>query len=77
MKKPLKISLIVIGVLAIAYSFLPQYARKALIYQKAGIDDYKIFDNRAVENAQPQPWKIAESYNQSKLDQAALDSFAK
>jgi CubicO group peptidase (beta-lactamase class C family) len=77
MKRSIKITLIVIGVLAVAYFCLPQYARKALIYQKAGIDDYKIFDNRSVENANPQPWKTAENYNRYKLGQAAIDSFAK
>ena len=76
LNKPVLIILLVLMVLAISIFLLPPYARKALIYQQPGIDDYPIFSNRAIEAGKPQPWELADNYNQSNLDKAAIDSFA-
>ncbi|TAL41474.1 MAG: class A beta-lactamase-related serine hydrolase, partial [Chitinophagaceae bacterium] len=39
------------------------YLFKAVWYYTADIDDYKIFKNRTVANAMPQPWSKAAGYN--------------
>ena len=39
------------------------YLFKAVWYYTADIDDYKIFNNRTVANAVPQPWRKAAVYN--------------
>ena len=39
------------------------YLFKAVYYNFAGIDDYKIFSNTRVANDQPQPWPVSSSYN--------------
>ncbi len=39
------------------------YLPKALVYQKVGIEDYKIFKNRTIETGVHQPWEIAENFN--------------
>src|SRR5207344_481660 len=39
------------------------YLFKAVYYNFAGIDDYKIFDNNTVKNGPGQPWPVSGSYN--------------
>jgi CubicO group peptidase (beta-lactamase class C family) len=39
------------------------YLFKAVYYNFANIDDYTIFTNRTVKNAQPQPWAMSATYN--------------
>jgi CubicO group peptidase (beta-lactamase class C family) len=63
----LKFLLIVI-VLFCGYAIISgkTYLFKAVYYNFAGIDDYKIFTNDTVANAAPQPWPVAANYNSSK-----------
>lgn len=46
------------GFILISFLLLPGYAKKALIYQSAGIEDYTIFKNRTVEAGVGQKWQI-------------------
>src|SRR5262245_27247843 len=68
MKKILKGTLIlllsVIG-LSIAFAFISgrTYLFKAVYYNFAGIDDYKIFDNNSVKTGAAQPWPVSGSFN--------------
>jgi hypothetical protein len=72
MKKSKKILLIVgivFGILVIGFLMLPNYAQKALIYLKPGIEDYPIFENRTVAAGIGQEWPIDSLLNQLKLDE--------
>lgn len=40
------------------------YLFKAVYYNFAGIDDYKIFTNNTVKDGEAQPWPVSTSYNQ-------------
>ena len=51
--------LLVISFAAYALISGKTYLFKAVYYNFAGIDDYKIFTNDTVLTAEPQPWKIA------------------
>jgi CubicO group peptidase (beta-lactamase class C family) len=51
---------------------LPNYARRALIYQSAGIEDYPIFENRTVEAGVGQEWPVDTLANQLKIDDETL-----
>jgi CubicO group peptidase (beta-lactamase class C family) len=62
-------------VLIVVYFSLPKYAQRALIYQKVGIDDYSIFDNRTVETAMGQEWETDLASSQLKLDSLTLQKF--
>ncbi|MCG8473911.1 MAG: beta-lactamase family protein [Cytophagales bacterium] len=54
--------------LSAAFALSPEYLQKALIHQKANIDDYKIFANRKVETGNYIPWKISPSLNSYKIE---------
>ncbi len=73
-KRALKITLLIITTLAVAYFCLPQYAQKALIYWHVGIDDYPIFDNRIVEAKDPSAWSHHTEYNTLQIPSELLDS---
>jgi CubicO group peptidase (beta-lactamase class C family) len=75
MKKSIKITIGVILLLVIAYFSLPEYAQRALIYQKAGIDDYTLFENRTIKSGQAQPWQKAKVASQLKINSEALAEF--
>ncbi|MCX6258079.1 MAG: serine hydrolase [Bacteroidia bacterium] len=75
--KTLKIILITLGILAVLYLSLPVYLQKALIYQKAGIDDYPIFENRKVKAGNYQPWSVSRSYNKKTVPKDLLAKFEK
>jgi CubicO group peptidase (beta-lactamase class C family) len=79
MKKSTK-RLVVAGIIAaallIAYFSLPRYAQRALIYQKVGIDDYSLFDNREVAVGTPQEWETDTKLANYTLDSATLEKFA-
>lgn len=49
----------VVLTLVLFYVLSPAYVQRALIYTTAGIDDYKIFENRTVEAGEHQPWPVA------------------
>lgn len=53
------------------------YLYKTLIYTNPDIDDYKIFENREVKAAQPQPWPLAKNYNKIKLSDSFQDTLNK
>ena len=53
-----------IGTIAVACLPKKSYLFKALWYNFANIDDYKKFENNPVNINKPQPWKIANTYNQ-------------
>jgi CubicO group peptidase (beta-lactamase class C family) len=75
MKKSKKILLIVgivFGILVIGFLMLPNYAQKALIYLKPGIEDYPIFENRTVAAGIGQEWPIDSLLNQLKIDDETL-----
>lgn len=57
-------------VLFFYFLFSPQYVRKALIYQKVGIEDYKIFHNREVKAGEYKEWKLDSLYNNYQLSGA-------
>src|SRR4030095_8060213 len=68
MKKFFKVTLILllsVITLSTAYAFISgkTYLFKAVYYNFAGIDDYKIFDNNTVKNGPAQPWPLSGSYN--------------
>jgi len=81
MKKSKKILLIVgivFGILVIVFLMLPGYARKALIYQSAGIEDYPIFENRTVSAGNSQEWPMDSLAGRIQLDDetvAKLETF--
>jgi CubicO group peptidase (beta-lactamase class C family) len=75
MKKSKRIFLIVgivFGILVIGFLMLPNYAQKALIYLKPGIEDYPIFENRTVAAGIGQEWPIDSLLNQLKIDDETL-----
>lgn len=43
------------------------YIYKTLRYNFAGIDDYKIFDNKTIHANNYQPWAISKNYNKKQL----------
>ncbi len=49
------------------------YVYKALRYNFADIDDWKIFEQRQVDTSKPQPWRTSTQYNKRKVP-AKLDS---
>lgn len=75
-KKSRWIPALMIVVLVLAYFSLPKYVQRALIYQKVGIDDYPIFENREVNNGSYQPWEVDSSFLSLSLDTAELKTFA-
>jgi CubicO group peptidase (beta-lactamase class C family) len=58
MKKAVLAILIILiisaGIMFLVYPFLP----RALYYNFAGIEDYKIFENRVVDKGSPIPWPV-------------------
>lgn len=77
MKKTLRIILIFIAIVALAYVSLPQYARKALIYLTVNIDDLSLFDNRIVATGVGQPWEAHENFGSLEIPVAWKDSIEK
>ncbi|MCF8303036.1 MAG: beta-lactamase family protein [Bacteroidales bacterium] len=56
--------------------FSPIYLRKALFYQKAGILDYKFFDNRTIRKAQkPDPWPKSKAYGKLRISDDYMKAF--
>lgn len=58
--------------LVIAFLIFSCTLTKTLIYQKADIDDYKIFNNRTVEKGDHILWKTDENYNKYKISEDYL-----
>lgn len=49
-----------------------KYLRKAVYYNLADIDDYKIFDNRKIKAGQHQPWAKSKEFNKKAPSKASL-----
>lgn len=78
MSKSKKIVLAIVAFLlliVVIYFSLPKYAQIALIYQKVGINDYPIFENRIVKKTTAQPWKVNDAFTKIKLDDNTLNKF--
>ena len=57
----------------IAFLLMPGYAKKALIYQSAGIEDYPIFENRTVEAGVGQEWQFDTLFGKIQPDIETLE----
>lgn len=75
MKKVIRILLYVAVFLLMVIVLLPAHYKRALIYGHANIDDFKIFENRSVQNAQGIPWQHDSSYNVQEINPAHLSVF--
>lgn len=75
MKKTLRVLVVVMIAVGIIILLMPQYLRTALIYQRPGIDDYRIFHNRVIEASDPQPWEKDTLYGTVYIPDNYLDSF--
>ncbi len=53
------------------------YLYKTAIYNRVGIEDYKIFSNRTIANASPQAWQKSSKYNKYELPKNILDTLTK
>jgi CubicO group peptidase (beta-lactamase class C family) len=71
-KKFLRILGLLVAFLLLALILAPVYIRQALIHGYANIDDYKIFNNRVVQNGTFIPWQHDSAYNLQKIDPAYL-----
>ena len=68
MKKFLRGLILFFGISLIAFLFSPSYFQKALIHTTADIDDYKLFENRSIENGDYDSWKVSENIGNNKLN---------
>ena len=75
MKKSVRIILIVLSVILLVWLLAPGHLRNAIIHGHANIDDFKIFENRIVQNAQGIPWQHDSLYNVQTIDPAHLSAF--
>ena len=69
---------IVIGLLAVIIIYLavsPVYVRNALLYQKVGIEDYNIFENREISTGNTISWSISKSYNKKQIPDSLTNKF--
>jgi CubicO group peptidase (beta-lactamase class C family) len=71
-KKILLIAGVIFGIIVIVFLMLPNYTHRALIYQGAGIEDYRIFENRTVTAGVGQEWPVDPLANQLKLDDETM-----
>lgn len=53
------------------------YLKKALIYNTADIDDYKLFENRVVKAGNHQPWETSNQFNNYNLKQPDINLLEK
>jgi len=74
-KKTLGVFLYIAVFLLLVVVLTPVHFRRAIIYGHVNIDDYKIFDNRLVQNAQSIPWQHDSLYNALKIDPVQLAVF--
>jgi len=69
-----------LGITLLLYVFGLDYLIKAVRvtyfngYTTGFLDDYNYFENRIIENAEPQPWDIAKDYNTTPTTQLLLDT---
>jgi CubicO group peptidase (beta-lactamase class C family) len=74
-RKSLRIILIIAAVSVVAVWFTPDYIGKAIMNGHARINNYRIFENRLVQNAAPIPWQHDSLYNIQKLDKVYQSIF--
>ncbi len=72
-----KISFILLILFITTISLNSCFFGKALIYQKANIDDYKIFNNRTIKAGNYQPWEKSKNYNKFKINEKYTPDFKK
>lgn len=77
MKRTLIVVLVILGIIALTILLMPGYLRTALVYQTPDIDDYRIFHNRTIEAARPEPWTKHELYGSLQIPESCTDSFFK
>jgi CubicO group peptidase (beta-lactamase class C family) len=53
----------IVALVLIAFAILPVHMQRAIIYRKASIDDYRIFENRTVAAGAPIPWRVSATCN--------------
>ncbi len=62
-KKTTRILISVAAIIALVIVLAPAHLRRAVTYGHAKINNYMIFDNRKVQNAEPLPWQHDSLYN--------------
>lgn len=75
MKKLSRILIFLLTILVLVWFLVPGHLRRAIIHGHANIDDYKIFDNRLVQNSDPIRWTHDSLYNLQQIDPARLVVF--
>lgn len=68
MKKISRILFILLTIFLLVWLLAPAHLRRAIIYGHANIDDYKIFENRTVSNAQVIPWQYDSLFNKKAIN---------
>jgi CubicO group peptidase (beta-lactamase class C family) len=77
-KKIIRIILYLFICFLLIFVLAPTYLSKAILHGYANIDDYQIFENRLVRNAQVVPWQHDSSYNHRRIGpehQVIFDTF--
>ena len=64
-----------LALLLLVVVFMPAHYRRALLYGYVNIDDYKIFENRVVQNDQPKLWIKDSMYNVQKINPEYIQAF--
>jgi len=67
-KKISRILILLLALLLLVAVFMPGHYSRAIIHGYVNIDDYKIFDNRIVQNDKPIPWQKDSLYNTQKIN---------
>ncbi|HAS38893.1 MAG TPA: serine hydrolase [Microscillaceae bacterium] len=72
--KYLGILILLLVVAFFVFTAFPKYnyLRKAIYYNLADIDDYKIFDNRTIKAGKHQPWTTTKDYNKKAPSSTSL-----
>lgn len=71
------ILLIILAAVGIAYAVCPAYIRRAVMHQRPGVSDYKLFDNRIVAAGNYQPWTQREGFDKREIPGAYTKTFRK
>jgi len=71
-KKTTRIIISLVSLVVLVIVLMPSHLRRAVIHGHAKINNYKIFENRVVENGSPVPWRRDSLYNRQKLNPANL-----
>lgn len=74
-KRTIRILLYLAVFLLLVIISIPGHYKRAIIYGHANIDDFKIFENRVVQNAQGIPWQHDSLYNVQTINPAHLSAF--